>query len=105
MLSDSIQTTTEHAGLARKVQPSLLWKAYAIAVTSFLSLDNDLSASDKAVFLGSPAEAGLPGGKLVHNEITNAELYKRMDPLQDYGSIIYEPEDSTNGSCFEALKA
>jgi hypothetical protein len=102
-MNSTAQTSTETIDSSADTQPSLLWKAYAIALASILTPDNDLRVSKKAVFIAGPTQFGVPAGEFVDPRITNGQLFRKADALQDYATPFYEGGDSTNGSCVEYL--
>ncbi len=76
----------------------LIWKAYAIALRTHLTTIDKLDLSAKAIFVASPLQYGIPAGTLVPNEITNEQLYRKADAVQDRRSPSYSPD---GGSYFE----
>jgi hypothetical protein len=76
----------------------LIWKAYAIALRTHLTTIDKLDLSAKAIFVASPLQYGIPAGTLVPNEITNEQLYRKADAVQDRRRPSYS---SDGGSYFE----
>ncbi|KAH6663233.1 hypothetical protein B0J14DRAFT_279213 [Halenospora varia] len=76
----------------------LVWKAYAIALRMHLTTIDKLDQSSKAIFVASPFQYGIPAGSLVPDEITNEQLYRKADAIQDRRRPGYS---SDGGSYFE----
>jgi hypothetical protein len=82
------------------IPPSLLWKAYALAMRPKLSLAPDLSALNQAMFLASPLQAGIPANSVVPEGVTNYQQYLKADRMQIKNQPFYSLE---NDSYFETL--
>ena len=84
-------------------QPSLLWKAYAQTLRPQLSLNNDLSAINQALFIASPLQVGIPANNVIPAEVTNYHTYVKADVMQTKNNPIYSV-NSAAGSYFEQLR-
>lgn len=69
-----------------------VWKAYAIALRSYMTTQTDLDSSSRAIFVASPGLVDIPAGAFVPKEITNEHIFRRADPLQDTRSPFYTPD-------------
>lgn len=95
---DTMQPTTLMA--ARRGSFSLLanrgsrlvWKAYALALQTHMTTQDDLDNSSKAIFVAAPGLYDIPAGEVAPQEITNARLFRRADPLQDTRSPFYSDD-------------
>jgi hypothetical protein len=82
--------STKHLFSARAAAPlmsprgsRLLWKAYAIALQAYLTTQDDLCHSGKAIFIASPGLYDIPGGSYAPQEVTNEMVFRRADVVQD----------------------
>ncbi|KAL2691270.1 hypothetical protein Neosp_001651 [[Neocosmospora] mangrovei] len=70
----------------------LVWKAYALALQTHMTTQDDLDNSSKAIFVAAPGLYDIPAGEVAPQEITNARLFRRADPLQDTRSPFYSDD-------------
>ncbi|KAH8817317.1 hypothetical protein F5884DRAFT_896975 [Xylogone sp. PMI_703] len=84
-----------------KVAYSPVLKAFASALRPFVTLDEDLSASGKAFFIGSPLQYGIPTS-LDEQEYLNEALFTMCDPIQTLNSPVFS---AAGVSYFEWLRA
>ncbi|KZZ89404.1 hypothetical protein AAL_07703 [Moelleriella libera RCEF 2490] len=69
-----------------------VWKAYAIALRSYMTTQTDLDSSSRAIFVASPGLVDIPAGACAPKEITNEHIFRRADALQDTRSPFYTPD-------------
>ncbi|KAL1613189.1 hypothetical protein SLS60_001421 [Paraconiothyrium brasiliense] len=67
--------------------PSILLKAYAIALRAFLTTETDLSIPDQAIFVATLQEKGVPLD--CAPEYANEALYWKSDPIQNGSSLAF----------------
>jgi hypothetical protein len=67
--------------------PSILLKAYAIALRAFLTTETDLSNPDQAIFVATLQEKGVPLD--CAPEYANEALYWKSDPIQNERSLAF----------------
>lgn len=67
--------------------PSILLKAYAIALRAFLTTETDLSNPDQAIFVATLQEKGIPLD--CAPEYANEALYWKSDPIQSGNSLAF----------------
>ena len=65
--------------------PSLVLKAYTAALRPFLTLKQDLSEAEQAVFVAGPLQFGFPTG-FAKDEYINEALFAMADPMQSPSS-------------------
>lgn len=80
--------------VASKKVPSILLKAYAIALRSLTTTETDLSNPDQAIFVATLQEKGIPLD--CAPEYSNEALYRRADVMQKGNSLSF----STDGSSY-----
>lgn len=80
--------------VASKKAPSILLKAYAIALRSLTTTETDLSNPDQAIFVATLQEKGIPLD--CAPEYANEALYRRADVMQKGNSLSF----STDGSSY-----
>jgi hypothetical protein len=67
--------------------PSILLKAYAIALRAFLTTETNLSNPDQAIFVATLQEKGVPLD--CAPEYANEALYWKSDPIQDGRTLAF----------------
>lgn len=67
--------------------PSILLKAYAVALRAFLTTETDLSNPDQAIFVATLQEKGVP--LACAPEYANEALHWKSDPIQDGRSLAF----------------
>jgi hypothetical protein len=84
------------------VQPSAIWKALG---HTFLGLMlkgvNDLSELNRALFIASLGQPGIPDGTRIPNEVTNYQLFLKADAVQYLDKPVYALDDQP--SYFELI--
>jgi hypothetical protein len=73
--------------------PSLLVKAYAIALRDKFGPDTNLSQSKRAIFVASPQQRGVPAG--VAKPFSNEQVYQHANSLPNDDSIAFQNGDRT----------
>jgi hypothetical protein len=75
-------------------QPSAIWKALG---HTFLGLMlkgvNDLSELNRALFIASLGQPGIPEGTRVPKEVTNYQLFLKADAVQYLDKPVYALDD------------
>ena len=92
------QSIPKQTGQVAHDQPSFILKAYAYALKSHLSIQNDLSAASLAIFVADPLQRGIPIG--VKEPFINQQVYSKSNCLQTDDSPIFR---LGNGDFFEWL--
>ncbi|KAF4980573.1 hypothetical protein FZEAL_3445 [Fusarium zealandicum] len=77
------------SSLLRNGGTKLVWKAYAIALQAYMTTEDNLDNSSKAIFVASPGLYDMPAGEAVPQEITNDRLFRQADVLQDKRTPFY----------------
>jgi hypothetical protein len=73
--------------------PSLLVKAYAIALRDKFGPDTNLSQSKRVIFVASPQQRGVPAG--VARPFSNEQVYQHANSLPNDNSIAFQHGDRT----------
>ena len=78
---------------------SLFYKALALGLRPFLTGDNNLSSSRKAMFVAVPFTNGVPEGEMIGQDVTNEKLFRIADTIQETYSPVFGFDRA--GSYFE----
>lgn len=83
----------------KRTQPSLVLKAYALALRSRITLQDDLNQSGQAIFVAGPQQKGIPIGTVA--AYVNEQLYQLANAVQSTDVVSFNPG---KGNYFEYLR-
>ncbi|KAF2716981.1 hypothetical protein K431DRAFT_288927 [Polychaeton citri CBS 116435] len=78
--------------------PSLLMKAYALALKSRFTMETDLEGLDQAIFIAGIQNRGIPIG--VAKEFINEQIYQNANSMQEADTVTFQP---AHGDFFQYL--
>jgi hypothetical protein len=82
-----------------KTTPSLFSKSMAVGLRYFVSSTIDLSDMSMALYIPIPFKAGPPSGKSVLQAVTNEQIFRIADEVQDTRNPVFGFD--RKGSYFE----